>query len=100
MNQPLQKQKKPLLYRIGICLIIISFLLWLAPLIVPFLNITASLKITLVTVALVAAEIIFWIGVAIVGKEVASKYRGYFNPRNWRRKPNNSSEKGKDNYEE
>jgi hypothetical protein len=86
MNQPLNKKKNAVLYKIGIGMISISFLLWLVPVIAPFLNITSALKATLIAGALIAAEIIFWIGVVFVGKEVAAKYRGYFNPRNWRKK--------------
>ncbi|MDQ0220430.1 transporter suffix domain-containing protein [Peribacillus cavernae] len=86
MTQFSKKKKNPVIYKIGIYLIIISFLLWLVPVIVPFLSITATVKVTLVTGALITAEILFWIGVAIVGKEVASKYRSYLNPRNWKKK--------------
>lgn len=85
MNQSLNK-KKPLLYKIGISLVVFSFVLWFTPLIVPFLPVTASTKAVLVTGALILAEVTFWIGVAIVGKEVAMKFRSYFNPRNWKKR--------------
>ncbi|MFC3885483.1 transporter suffix domain-containing protein [Bacillus songklensis] len=79
------KEKKPILYRIGISLIIFSFLIWAIPVIVPFMSLDSSRKVVVVTSSLILAEIIFWIGVAIVGKEVAMKFRGYFNPRKWRK---------------
>jgi hypothetical protein len=87
MNQHLNtKEKKPILYRIGISLIIFSFLIWAIPVIVPFTSVNSSVKVIVVTGSLILAEITFWVGVAIVGKEVAMKFRGYLNPRKWRKK--------------
>lgn len=70
MNQHLNtKEKKPVLYRIGISLIIFSFFIWAIPAIVPFISVDTNVKVALVTGSLILAEIMFWIGVAIVGKE-------------------------------
>jgi hypothetical protein len=54
--------------KLGLILIVLSFLPWVAiPLVVPFLPLL-----------LVVAEILFWLGVLLVGKEVTQRYRQYF----------------------
>lgn len=75
--------KKSLLYKIGLFLIISSFILWIIPLGIPFLTLSGKMKAISITSSLVIAEIFFWIGAIMVGKEVASKIRGYFNPKSW-----------------
>ncbi|MBS8266456.1 hypothetical protein DYI25_18710 [Mesobacillus boroniphilus] len=78
--------KKPLVYKIGMALIISSFIIWVIPVGIPFLPLSGKLKVISITSCLVLAEITFWIGAIMVGKEVAGKIRKYFNPKNWRRK--------------
>ena len=64
---------------LGLILIIISFSPWLAiAVIVPFLPISLAQKALLVTALLVLAEVLFWPGVLLVGKEVVQKYSRYF----------------------
>ncbi|WP_071191670.1 transporter suffix domain-containing protein [Trichormus sp. NMC-1] len=64
--------------KLGLILIIVSFSPWLAiAIIVPFLPITVAQKALLVPALLVIAEIIFWLGVLLVGKEVAQRYKRY-----------------------
>ncbi|MTJ52180.1 transporter suffix domain-containing protein [Anabaena sp. UHCC 0253] len=71
--------------KLGLVLIIVSFLPWLAiALIVPFLPISVAQKAILVPALLVFAEVIFWLGALLVGKEVVQKYRRYFNLRYWK----------------
>ncbi|MFC0298486.1 transporter suffix domain-containing protein [Geobacillus jurassicus] len=70
--------------RIGIVLIIASFVVWLIPPIAPFLPFSAAVKALIVTVVIVAAEIMFWIGALLVGKEAAAKLKRHWNPKNWR----------------
>jgi phosphate/sulfate permease len=80
----IEKEKKSKFYKIGIGLIITSFLLWLIPVIAPFTPFPTSVKAMTITGALVIAEVIFWVGALLVGKEVAAKIKGYLNPKNWR----------------
>lgn len=88
-----QKPKKNLkFYRVGISLIITSLIFWIAPLIVPFLPLTGQLKAMIISGAIIIAEILFWIGAILAGKEVAMKVRSYLNPRNWRRRHVNNGE--------
>lgn len=81
-----QKPKKNLMYKIGISLILISGVFWIIPLAIPFLSLSGKTKTIGITSSIVIAEIMFWTGAIFVGKEVASKIRSYFNPKNWRRR--------------
>jgi hypothetical protein len=80
------KAKKPLLYKIGIFLIISSTIFWMIPFAIPFLELSGKMKVFSITSSLVLAEVVFWVGAIMVGKEVAGKIRKYFNPKNWRKK--------------
>jgi hypothetical protein len=65
--------------KLGLILIVLSFLPWVAiPLVVPFLPLSVAQKAASVPVLLVVAEILFWLGVLLVGKEVTQRYRQYF----------------------
>ncbi|SFA88278.1 MULTISPECIES: transporter suffix domain-containing protein [unclassified Bacillus (in: firmicutes)] len=66
--------------RLGIVLIILSTLLFFMIPVLPFLPITVKMKVMMTTVLAISAEIIFWIGGFILGKDVIKKYRRYFNP--------------------
>ncbi|MBD2135436.1 MULTISPECIES: transporter suffix domain-containing protein [Sphaerospermopsis] len=80
--------------KLGLVLIIVSFLPWLAiALILPFLPLAVAQKALLVPALLVFAEIVFWLGALLVGKEVIQRYRRYLNFRylrillkRWKRK--------------
>lgn len=80
-----ERGKKGLLYKIGLGLLLVSGVLWLAPFTVPFAPFSTKTKAVLITGALVLAEALFWIGALIVGKEAAKRFRKYLNPKNWRR---------------
>ncbi|MFC5468232.1 transporter suffix domain-containing protein [Cohnella suwonensis] len=84
--------RKKMLYKLGIGFIIASLLLWVVPFVVPFAPMSAKTKAGIITVALIVAEVLFWLGVLLVGKEVAKKIRGYINPRNWRKRAKKEGE--------
>ena len=66
--------------RLGLVLVVASFLPWAAiAFVLPWLPITAAQKTLLVPVLLVLAEILFWLGLLIVGKEAAQRYKQFFN---------------------
>lgn len=54
--------------------------------VIPFLDLDNKTKISLSTVLFIIAEITFWSGGLLVGKELFSKYKSYFNPKNWFKK--------------
>jgi hypothetical protein len=79
-------QKKNWQLKLGIILIFgcIPFYLILA--LFPFLEMSTKLKIVLSTISIVIGEVMFWVGGFLVGKELFTRYKSYFNPKNWFRK--------------
>jgi len=67
--------------KLGFILIVVSFLPWLSAFIVPFLALSVAQKAFLIPSLFISGEVLFWLGVLIVGKEAAQRYRQYFNPR-------------------
>jgi hypothetical protein len=82
----IEKTTKSISYKIGIGLLIVSLLSWLIALIAPFTPLPTRVKAGIITGALIFAEVVFWGGAILVGKEVAAKFKSYLNPKNWRRK--------------
>jgi hypothetical protein len=70
-------------FKLGLILIILSIILFVFLPVIPFLKIENTVKITLSTVIFIMAEITFWLGGFLVGKELFSKYKSYLNPKNW-----------------
>jgi len=62
---------------------VVSVLLFLSLPVIPFLAIEHKTKITISTVVFIVAEITFYGGGFLVGKELFSKYKSYLNPKNW-----------------
>jgi F0F1-type ATP synthase assembly protein I len=61
--------------RAGWILIIVSTLLWLVPFISLFLPVSTAIKAAVGGAAVVLAEVLFWLGAVIIGKDVVEKYR-------------------------
>ena len=78
--------------RLGIFLIILSVILFLFLPVVPFLAIDNKTKVSASTIIFVLAELTFWSGGLLVGKELFSKYKSYLNPKNWFNKKNEENE--------
>lgn len=78
--------KKNWKLKLGIFLMIVSIPFFLVLVAIPFMNIENKTKITLSTISLVLGEVLFWGGGLLVGKELFSKYKKYFNPKNWFKK--------------
>ena len=66
--------------KLGIGLILVSFLPWVAVAAAPFLALSIAQKAVLIPVLIGIAELMFWIGILMVGKEVAEQYRRWLNP--------------------
>lgn len=79
-------------FKTGLSLIILSTLLFLSLLVIPFLNMEGAVKIKLSTVAFVLGEITFWAGGILLGKELFGKYKSYLNPMNWFKKKTESEQ--------
>lgn len=65
---------------------IVSVPLFLSLPLIPFLDIESKVKVTAGTIILVMGEVLFWSGGLLVGKELFTKYKSYFNPKKWRKK--------------
>lgn len=79
-------------FRLGLVIMIVSVLLFLSLPVIPFLAIESKTKISISTVVFIIAEITFYSGGFLVGKELFSKYKSYMNPKNWFKKRQKSSE--------
>lgn len=79
-------QKKNWQFKLGIVLIIVCIPFFLAIPVIPFLDIENKTKVIISTTLLVIGEITFWSGGLLVGKELFTKYKAYFNPKNWFKK--------------
>jgi hypothetical protein len=76
-------QKLKLLSTLAIILILFSGILFGLIFVVPFLPLTLTQKGILVTILVAGMEIAWWVGVALVGKQVISKYSKQLNPMRW-----------------
>ena len=73
---------------LGIGLVVLSFILYGAILLVPFIPYSAGIKVSVSTALVVSGEISFWVGGFILGKEVISRYKKYLNPLCWFKRKN------------
>jgi len=64
--------------RFGWGLVIVSTVLWIVPFITPFLPVSFKVKAFIGGSAIVLAEILFWLGAILVGKEAVKKYKNLF----------------------
>ena len=71
------------LRRLGIGLVVLSFILYGAILLVAFIPYSTGIKVSISTALAVLGEITFWVGGFILGKEVISRYKKYLNPLGW-----------------
>ena len=72
--------------RLGIGTVVLSVLLFLSLPVIPFLDLESKTKITSSTIVFITAEVTFYGGGFLVGKELFNKYKSYLNPKNWFRK--------------
>jgi hypothetical protein len=72
--------------KLGLILIVASCLLWAAVLVVPLLPFTLTDKATIIAILVIVSEVIFWLGILLVGKELAHRYRRQLNPIEWWRR--------------
>ena len=80
------KEKKNWKLKLGISLMVVSAIVFMSLPIVPFLDVDNTTKVSISTIIIVIGEITFWGGGLLVGKELFSKYKSYFNPKNWFKK--------------
>ncbi len=82
-------KKKKWILKLGIILMLVCIPFFLAIPAIPFLNLDTKLKVTMTTLSLITGEVLFWSGGLLVGKELFTKYKSYFNPKNWKKNQSN-----------
>ncbi len=78
--------------KLGLILVIVSIPIFLVLPLIPFLELETNVKVTLATVLLIVAEVVFWSGGLLLGKELFTKYKSYLNPVNWFKKKTTEEE--------
>jgi len=73
-------------FKLGIILMLSSLVFFALLVIIPLMDIEKTAKITYTSISFIIAEVLFYTGGFFVGKEVFSKYKSYFNPKNWFKK--------------
>ena len=68
---------------LGILLIVVSTLAYLLLLVVPLLAATAAEKAGIAGGLIVVGEVTFWVGAALLGRELVARFRRYLNPCTW-----------------
>jgi len=82
-------EKKKWKFKLGIVMIIISTLIFVLLLVLPFIETTDKNKIFISTFIVVTGEIFFWVGGFFVGRQMVDKYKSYINPKKWFRRKKN-----------
>jgi len=77
---------------LGIILISLSMVFFALLVIIPLLDIEKANKVTFTTISFVLAEVLFYSGGFLLGKELFAKYKAYLNPMKWFRKKTVDSE--------
>ena len=72
-----------MLFRVGLIAIVLSFVPWLAIAAAPLLGLPLGASAGLVAGSLVVAEVLFWAGLVLAGKDTWQAIRA----RRWRRAP-------------
>jgi len=71
---------------LGILLVAVSILAYLLLLAVPLLDATAVAKAGIASGLIVLGEVTFWVGAALLGRELVARFRHYLNPCSWFRR--------------
>lgn len=80
------KKNSNLLRKIGIILVVASFMLYGGILLLPFTSFPVKTRIAIGSALAVTGEVSFWIGGFILGKELVARYRKCLNPFHWLKK--------------
>ncbi|MCR8644238.1 transporter suffix domain-containing protein [Paenibacillus sp. N1-5-1-14] len=81
IHKPKRQAKK-----LGMLLIILSFVLYGIAAVVAFTPIPTNTKMIVTPIFIVLGEVAFFVGGIIFGKEVMKRYRKQLNPMNWFKK--------------
>ena len=71
-------------FRIGIMIISISILVFFMLFAIPFLSLDIKTKLVLTPILLVTGEVMFWLGIVLIGKDVYLKFKAGLKSARWR----------------
>ena len=80
------QMKRKFLKILGISLILLSWIIWGVIIILPFFKLTLK-QYAIAYPVLIAATSIFWVGAALVGKELIQKYNLLPKIKKWFKRP-------------
>lgn len=84
-------------FRIGIGVILISIALFFMLFAIPFLPMDLKTKLTLTPILLVAGEVLFWLGIVLVGKDVYLALKAKVMSGEWLGKKTNQTKEPEEN---
>jgi hypothetical protein len=70
-------------FKLGVILIFTSLIFFALLVIVPLMDIPGRYKIVFTTISFILAEVLFYTGGFLLGKELFNKYKAWLNPKNW-----------------
>lgn len=70
-------------FKLGLLMVLMSLIFFALMVLIPMLNIEREKKIWFTTFSFITAEVLFYSGGFLLGKEMFSKYRSYLNPKSW-----------------
>lgn len=70
-------------FKLGLLLVLMSLIFFALLVVIPILNIERDKKIWFTTFSFITAEVLFYTGGFLLGKEMFNKYKSYLNPKNW-----------------
>ncbi|RLD32809.1 MAG: hypothetical protein DRI73_06490 [Bacteroidetes bacterium] len=73
-------------FKVGLIIILLSLPFFALLVIIPLLDIDSSDKIKFTSISFIIAEVLFYSGGFLLGKEIFNKYKSWFNPKNWFKK--------------
>jgi hypothetical protein len=73
-------------FKLGLVLLLISMVSFAFVIIIPGMELSRSAKITFTSISFVVAEVSFYTGGFLLGKELFKKYKALLNPLNWFKK--------------
>lgn len=75
-------------FKLGIILILISVVIFLMLFSLPFVSLKTTIKIALSTAFAISGELLFWLGILLIGKDVYKKFILKIKSGNWMNRKN------------
>lgn len=86
-----EQKPKGWIFKLGVVLLFVSAWLWVAAAVVPFTHLEVGLKVGAVTVILIAAEVLFWLGTVCAGKGFIDRIKALYSYENWKNRHNKNN---------